>query len=76
MVLSSKEQKVNLSARLRTKTVEHMFLSSIQEGANCPPFVARAILEVAKSTFNLGDYGNSDFGKIKPGQMKVLGVAA
>ncbi len=46
MVLSSKEQKVNLNARLRTKTVEHLFLSSIQEGANCPPFVARAILKV------------------------------
>lgn len=76
MILSSKEQKVNLNARLRTKTVEHMFLSSIQEGANCPPFVAQAILEVAKSTFNLGECGTSDFGKIKPGQMKVLGVAA
>jgi len=62
MVLSSKEQKVNLSARLRIKTLEYMFLSSIQEGANCPSFVARAILEVAKSTFNLGECARSDTG--------------
>ena len=76
MIVSSGQQKVKLEERLRTKTVEQMFLSSIQEGAHCPPFVARAILEVAKSTFNLGDLSNDDFRKIKPGQMKVLGVAA
>ena len=76
MILSSRQQKTKLEERLRTKTVEQMFLSSIQEGANCPPFVARAILEVAKSTFNLTECARSNFGKIKPGQMKVLGVAA
>lgn len=76
MILSSRQQKTKLEERLRTKTVEQMFLSSIQEGAHCPPFVARAILEVAKSTFNLGDCGTDNFRKIKPGQMKVLGIAA
>ena len=74
MIVSSKQQKVNLEERLRAKTVEQMFLNSIQEGANCSPFVARAILGVAKSTFNIGDFSNKDFRKIKPGQMKVLGV--
>ena len=76
MIISSKQQKVKFEERLRTKTVEQMFLNSIQEGANCPPFVARAILKVAKSTFNLAESGCNDSRKIKPGQMKVLGVSA
>jgi len=74
MIVSTSQQKIHLEERLRAKTMEQMFLGSIQEGANCPPFVARAILDVAKSTFNLGDVGNEDFKKIKPGQMKVIGV--
>jgi len=74
MIVSTRRQKIHLEERLRAKTMEQMFLGSIQEGANCPPFVARAILDVAKSTFNLGDVGNDDFKKIKPGQMKVISV--
>ena len=52
MIISSSQQKANLEERLRTKTMEQMLLGSIQEGANCPPFVAWAILDVAESTFN------------------------
>jgi len=76
MIVSSRQQKTELEKRLRTKTVEQMFLNSIQEGANCAPFVARAILGVAKSTFNLAESSYDDFRKIKPGQMKILGVSA
>ncbi|GAG62591.1 unnamed protein product, partial [marine sediment metagenome] len=71
MIVSSRQQKTELEKCLRTKTVEQMFLNSIQEGANCAPFVARAILGVAKSTFNLAESGYDDFRKIKPGQMKI-----
>ena len=76
MIVSSRQEKDELTRRLETKTTEQMFLHSIQEGANCPPFVARAILEVAKSSFNIGDVSTDDFRKIQPGQMKVLGVSA
>jgi len=74
MIVSAGQRKIHLEERLRAKTREQMFVGSIQEGANCPPFVAWAILDVAKSTFNLGDVGNDDFKKMKPGQMKVIGV--
>ena len=76
MIVSTKQQKAQLEERLRTKTVEQIFLRSIQEGANCPPFVARTILEVARSTFNLEGSSYGDLRKIKPGQMKVIGISA
>ena len=75
MIVSSKQQKVKLEERLGAKTMEQMFLNSIQEGANCSPFVARAILEIAKSTFNIGESGSTNFRRIKPGQMKILGIS-
>jgi len=53
-----------------------MFLTSVEQGANCPPFVARAILGVAKSTFSVGNCAEHEVKKIKPGQMKVLGICA
>jgi len=53
-----------------------MFLTSVQKGANCPPFVVRAILNVAKSTFSVGDCTEDEVKKIKPGQMRVIGVSA
>ncbi len=52
-----------------------MFRTSVHSGANCPPFVARAILDVAKSTFNVEDSASGNSNIIKPGQMKVLGVS-
>ena len=75
MIVSSSQRKDELTRRLGIKTMEQMFLNSVQEGANCPPFVARAILEVAKSSFNVGDVRADDFRKIQPGQMKILGVS-
>ncbi len=74
MIVTSSQRKVDLEERLQSKTVEQMFLTSVEEGANCPPFVARAILDVAKSTFNFGDVANEDSKNIKPGQMKVIGL--
>ena len=76
MIVTSSQQKVDLEERLQSKTVDQMFLTSVQQGANCPPFVARAILEVAKSTFSVGDCDEEEVKKTKPGQLKVLGVSA
>lgn len=75
MIVTSSQQKVDLEERLQSKTVDQMFLTSVQSGANCPPFVARAILDVAKSTFNVEDSGSNNSNIIKPGQMKILGVS-
>jgi len=75
MIITSSQQKANLEERLQSKTVDQMFLTSVQSGANCPPFVARAILEVAKSTFNIEDSASDNSNIIKPGQMRVLGVS-
>ena len=55
MIVTSSQRKVDLEERLQSKTMDQMFLTSVEEGANCPPFVARAILDVAKSTFNVGN---------------------
>jgi len=76
MIVTSSQQKVDLKERLQSKTVDQMFLTSVEEGANCPPFVARAILDVAKSTFNVGNGAEHEVEKTRPGQMKVLGICA
>jgi len=76
MIITSSQRKVDLEERLQSKTVEQMFLTSVEEGANCPPFVARAILDVAKSTFNVGNGAEHEVEKTRPGQMKVLGICA
>jgi len=76
MIVTSSQQKVDLEERLQSKTVDQMFLTSVEEGANCPPFVARAILDVAKSTFNVGNGAEHEVEKTRPGQMKVLGICA
>jgi len=76
MIVTSSQQKVDLEERLQSKTVDQMFLTSVEQGANCPPFVARAILSVAKSTFNVGNCAKDEAKKTRPGQMKVLGICA
>lgn len=43
MIISNKQQKVRLEERLRAKTMEYMFLDSMQEGANCPSFVRSTV---------------------------------
>jgi len=75
MIVSDQQQKVNLEKRLTAKSLEQMFVNSIQKGANCPPFVARAILDVAKSTFGIGQPNSNNSDRVKPGQMKVLGIS-
>lgn len=66
MIVTSSQQKVNLEERLQSNTVDQMFLTSVEQGANCPPFVARAILSVAKSTFNVGNCTEHEAKKTRP----------
>jgi hypothetical protein len=60
-------------SRTSYKTLDYIFLSSIEHGANCPPFVSKAILDKAKSIYNLNQ-SNSEDNNIKPGQLKLVGI--
>ena len=39
--------------RLDAKTLDSAFRRRIEEGANCPPFVSQAILDIVKDVFGL-----------------------
>lgn len=66
------EQVEGVSERLNVKTLEQMFVSMVEKGYDCPPFVSNAILDTAKAVF-MPDNNGSD---IRPGQMVVIGVDA
>jgi len=60
--------------RLDAKTLDNMFRRRIEEGANCSPFVSRAILAAVKEIFAVGpEDGDHQLGT---GQIKLLVVAA
>lgn len=60
--------------RLDAKTLDNLFRRRIEEGANCPPFVSAAILQIVKDVFPLHA---DDLGKqLDLGQVKLLVVAA
>ena len=60
--------------RLDAKTLDSMFRRRIEEGANCSPFVSKAILATVKEVFPIGpDDPDHQLGL---GQIKLLVVAA
>jgi len=60
--------------RLDAKTLDNMFRRRIEEGANCSPFVSRAILAAVKEIFAVGpEDGDHQLGT---GQIRLLVVAA
>src|SRR5262245_54917228 len=60
--------------RLDSKTLDNQFRCSIEEEANCHPFVSQAILKTLKEVYPLAaDAGDSSLGL---GQIKLLVVAA
>lgn len=61
-----------VSERLNVKTLDQMFVSMVERGYECPPFVSNAILDTAKTVF-VPDQ-NKD--TVNVGQMKVIGVHA
>lgn len=61
--------------RVNLKTLDHFFLSQVERGANCPPFVSSAILEVAKRVYNLHSSTECE-NRLKPGQYRVIGIVS
>src|ERR1700730_17603660 len=60
--------------RLHAKTLDSMFRRRIEEGANCSPFVSKAILAAVKEIFPIGpDEADHQLGL---GQIQLLVVAA
>lgn len=60
--------------RLEAKTLDRMFRRRIEEGANCAPFVSKAILSTVKELYPLE---HDDLqGQFDVGQIKLLVVAA
>lgn len=59
--------------RVNLKTLDHLFLSQVEKGAKCPPFVSTAILEVAKRVYNLHRSKEPE-ANLKAGQYRVIGI--
>jgi hypothetical protein len=60
--------------RLDAKSLDSMFRRRIEQGANCPPFVSKAILAAVKEVFPIGpDEADHQLGL---GQIQLLVVAA
>jgi len=73
MIVTYDDVKSSIQSRTNLKTLDSIFLKSIEYGAKCPPFVSNAILETAKGVYNLGT-AREDEDTIKPGQIKVIGI--
>ena len=59
--------------RLDAKTLDSMFRRRIEEGANCSPFVSKAILAAVKEVFPIGpDEADHQLGL---GQIQLLVVS-
>lgn len=64
-----------LLQRVNLKTLDQVFLSIVEKGANCPPFISNAILNTAKKVYNLSHSKKEDE-TLKPGQLRVIGTLA
>ena len=73
MIITYDDIKSGIQNRTNLKTLDSIFLKSIEYGAKCPPFIANAILEAAKRVYNLGN-SRGEIDTIKPGQIKVVGI--
>jgi len=74
MIRSYSVQTNQRNDRISHKTLDHAFLHTIQNGANCPPFVCNAILDTAKKIYHLNESNGQ--ATIKEGQMRIIGVSA
>jgi hypothetical protein len=73
MIITYDDVRSGIQNRVNLKTLDNIFLRSIEYGAKCPPFVSNAILDAAKRVYNLG-ISKADKDTIKPGQIKVIGI--
>ena len=74
MIRNSAVEQQKLQLRLETKTLDNQFLRRLEEGANCSPFVAQAILDTVKEIYAFAQDAASN--PLGLGQIKLLVVAA
>ena len=60
--------------RLACKTLEAQFRTVIQEGLNCSPFEAEAVVDVVQEVY--GPYLNGSDGALPPGAIRLVAVDA
>lgn len=73
MIITYDDVKSSIINRTNLKTLDSIFLKTVEYGAKCPPFISNAILETAKRVYNIGN-ARKDEDTLKPGQIKVVGV--
>jgi len=60
--------------RLEYKTLDAKFLHEIQQGLNCSPFEARAVLQVVKEVYI--PFADQDAARASPGKITLMAVSA
>ncbi|OGV10228.1 MAG: hypothetical protein A2330_09310 [Ignavibacteria bacterium RIFOXYB2_FULL_36_7] len=74
MINNYNNQKKQAEQRLNLKTLDNIFIKSVEDGANCSNFEAQAILSLVKKIYQLDEARTEH--NLKPGQMKVIGVSS
>ncbi len=69
-----RNKQKELLGRLESKTLDAKFLHEIQDGLNCSPFEAEAVLEVAKEVYL--SYFDESAGMAPPGKVTLVAVSA
>ena len=69
-----RNQKTETLGRLRSKTLDAQFLREIQQGLNCSPFEAQAVLEVVKEVYL--PFLGPDVVKAPPGKITLVALGA
>ncbi len=60
--------------RLEFKTLEAQFKTTVQDGLNCSPFEAEAVLDVVREVYQ--PYMDDSPGRLAPGRISLVAVAA
>ena len=60
--------------RLELKTLEAQFKTTVQDGLNCSPFEAEAVLDVVREVYQ--PYLDDSPGRLVPGRISLVAVAA
>ena len=69
-----RQHQVEQLRRLHEKTLEAQFLTTVQQGLNCSPFEARAVLDVVKEVYF--PFLGTDATAPPPGILTLMAVAA
>jgi DNA-binding CsgD family transcriptional regulator len=72
--MGRRNRKKETLQRLQFKTLDAKFLREIQQGLNCSPFEAEAVLQVAKEVYF--PFADQDAPTPPPGKITLLAVAA